>query len=910
MKLLGRHAEREVLDRLLADALAGRSGVLVIRGDAGVGKTALLDDLAERVGGWRLARAVAVESEMELPYSALHQLSGTMLDRLDRLPEPQRDALRTVFGVSVGPAPDRFLVGLATLTLFADVADEQPLVCIVDDAQWLDVESAQILLFLARRFLAERIALVCAARTGAGEDVFAGLPEVTLSGLGEDDARALLLENVRVPLDPAVRDQVVLESHGNPLALLELPRTWNASELAGGFGLLDGQPVTGKIEHSYAQRLLQLSRDAQLLVLAASAEPVGDAALLERAAKRLGIDMATVDGAVDAGLLKVDGRIEFAHPLVRSAAYRSASADDRRRVHLALAEATDRKADPDRRAWHRAQSTHPPNDEVADELERSADRAQRRGGLAAAAAFLERAAALTSNPVHRGVRALDGAEAKIAAGTPDAASGLLATAELLPLDELQRARLERLKAQIAFMNRRGGQAAQLLLRAARGLEPLDTRLARATLLEAFSASVYAGRLGGGHALRELTEATRESRRPSSVAGQTDLLLESLALRYAEGYVRALPRLRQALQALTREQPDQEVDLGLWLVAQVAHEVWDDEFWHDSADRSVQIARDRGALAALPWLLDAQAGARLHSGRFQDAAALLEEGDAICEATRTPLYRYVPMMLAAWRGEEAEAITLIEERLRDAKRNGEGLAIAASEYTRAVLYNGLGHYEAAFAAAASVCEHEDLGIFNWAVTELVEAAARAGRSEEAESACARLVERTTAAKTDWALGMQHRSRALISHGADADALYRESLERLGHCRIAVQLARTKLLYGEWLRRENRRVDAREQLRGAYAFFERIGAAGFATRAGRELRATGEAVRRRAEETRGELTAQETQVARLAAEGLTNTEIGAQLFVSPRTVEWHLRKVFTKLEIGSRRQLRDVLPDDAG
>src|SRR6516164_1258519 len=401
-ELLGRRDECAALDRLVADVLAGASRVLVLRGEAGMGKSALLGYLSEQVaaeagrgGGWRVASAVGVESEMELAYSGLHQLCAPLLDHLDDLPSPQRVALATVFGLSAGPAPDRFLVGLAALTLVAQAAEQQPLACIIDDAQWLDGASAQLLGFVARRLLAERVALVCAARTGIGDGVLAGLPALEIRGLSDGDARPLLLGHVHGPLDVPVADRILAESHGNPLALLELPRTWTAADLAGGFGLPAGQPVAGKIEHSYVQRLRLLPADTQLLVLAAAAEPLGDLGLLRRAAGDLGIEMEAAAPAVDAGLVQVRQRVEVAHPLVRSAAYRAAEAADRHRVHRALADATDALTDPDRRAWHRARATSGPDEQVAAELEQSAGRAQARAGLAAAAAFLTRAVELT-----------------------------------------------------------------------------------------------------------------------------------------------------------------------------------------------------------------------------------------------------------------------------------------------------------------------------------------------------------------------------------------------------------------------------------------------------------------------------------------------------------------------------------
>ena len=890
----------------MGDVLAGESRVAVLRGDAGSGKSALLGYLGRRVPGWQVATAAGVESEMEMAYSGLHQLCMPMLDHLDRLPGPQRAALATVFGRSAGPAPDQFLVGVATLTLFAEVAEEQPLLCMVDDAQWMDHASAQVLAFVARRLLAERIALVCAARTNLGEEGLAGLPELAVSGLDDSDARGLLLGNVHGPFDSAVCDQIVKESRGNPLALLELPRTWNATDLAGGFGVPHSQGVASRIEESYARRLLTLPSDTQLLVLAAAAEPLGDPVLLQRAVESLGVAMAAAGAASDAGLLELGGRVKFAHPLARSAAYRAAAAGDRHRVHRALAEATDGEKDPDRRAWHRAQAAIGPDDDVADELERSAERAQRRGGLAAAAAFLERAAALTADRDRRGARALDAAEAKFEAGASGRALDLLAAAQHSPLSPLQRGRLERLNAQIAFMSSRGRDAPKLLLDAAIRLEPLDAELARATYLDALAAGVYAGGVAGERAIRDVAEAARTAPYAADGPTATDLLIDGLAIRYAEGYTAAVPALQGALRVLTREGQDQEVDLGLWLVAQTAHEMWDDEAWHTAADRAVQVARDRGALTALPGLLEDQAGARLHSGHLEDAAALLDEADAIWEATGALPLSYVRLVVGAWRGEEATTLPVIDARLRKATEAGEGLAIGLAEYTKAVLFNGLGRYEEALGPAQRACEYENLGLLNWALTELVEAGARTGRFDVAQVACGRLEERAAAVKTQWALGMTARARALLTDADDAEALYRESLERLAQCRVTVQVARTQLLFGEWLRSENRRADAREPLRAAHDFFDRIGAGGFAERAHHALLATGEKARKRTAETRDALTAQEAQIARLARDGLSNPEIGARLLVSPRTVEWHLGKVFTKLGIRSRRELAGALP----
>jgi DNA-binding CsgD family transcriptional regulator len=905
--LRGRARECAEVDALLEAARAGESGTLVLRGEAGIGKTALLEYAAMQSESCRVVRAVGVESEMELPFAAVHQLSMPLFDRLTHLPSPQRDALETALGLSSGPPPDRFLVGLALLTLFSEDAEEPPLLCLVDDAQWLDRSSGQVLSFVARRLHAESVVILFAERDGEDPSELAALPELRLQGLSKLDATELVDSVTYGPLDEPVRDRLIAEARGNPLALLELPRGRSSASLAGGFAVPGGLPFQSRIEASFRLRVEQLPTDTQRILLVAAADPVGDPTLLWRAVSELGIPVEAAAPAESDDLLEIHARVAFRHPLLRSAIYRAASPEERRSAHRALAAATDPVVDPDRRAWHRAHSTLAPNDGVADELERSAERAQRRGGIAAAAAFLERATTLTADPAHRGARALGAAQAKFEAGASGIALELLATAQLSPLDRLQRARLERLRAQIAFMSTRGRDAPHLLLAAAKRLEPLDAGLARATYLDAFAASIYAGRVAGDRAIRDVAEAARAARRGAGRPGATDLLVDSLAIRFTDGYAAAVPSLRRALRALTQEDKGQEADLSwLWLVSQVAHELFDDEAWYSSADHAVQVARDQGALTALAELLVTQAGAYLHGGRADDAAALIAESDAINEATGGLPLRYLSMVLAAWRGDEAEALAVIEGSLRDATDRGEGLGISLVEYSKAVLYNGLGRYEAAVDAAERLCKYEDLGVFHWALTELIEASVRTVRRDAAEAACRHLEERAAAANTQWALGMAARSRALLSGGNHAEGLYRESLERLAHCRVAVQLARAQLLYGEWLRRENRRVDAREQLRAAHEFFDGMGAHGFAERAGRELLATGETVRKRVDETRADLTAQEVQIARLADDGYTNPQIGAQLFLSPRTVEWHLHKVFAKLGISSRRELRGALP----
>jgi DNA-binding CsgD family transcriptional regulator len=872
-----------------------------------VGKSALLGYLSDRVDGWQVARAAGIESEMELAYAGLHQLCAPLLERLDRLPVPQRNALATVFGLGEGPAPDRFLVGLATLTLLAEVAEDQPLVCIVDDAQWLDQASAQLLGFVARRLFAERVAVVCAARTGLGDDVLTGLPELSIHGLGDSDARALLLEHVPGPLDAAVCDQIIAESHGNPLALLELPRTWNAAALAGGFGLPGSQPVVTKIEKSYARRLRQLPADTRLLVLAAAAEPLGDPVLFHRAAETLDLDLAAAVPAVDAGLLRVGGRVEFAHPLVRSAAYRSAAADDRHRVHRALAEATDAETDPDRRAWHLAQATPGPGEAVAAELERSAGRAQARGGVAAAAAFLQRTVALTVDPARRTERALAAAEVSFQAGAFDAVLGLLAMAEASPLDGFQNARADLLRGHVAFVSGFGNDAAPLLLQAARQLEPYDLDLARTTYLGAYGAAMTAAHLGRTGVFLEICHAARALPPPPAAPHPLGVLLDALALLTTDGRAAATPALQRAAKVVAH-MPVEDVLRWGWLAGTASTATWDSEGASAIFERQAQLVRDDGALAELPIHLSALALDKVWTGDLAGAGLLVAESDSVAAATGSQLPPFAALRLRSLQGREAEASALIEATIQQATAGGAGLAVRVAQWAAAVLYNGLARYDQAVSAARQVTANDiDPYQSMWALPELVEAAVRVSDTELARKALDRLAETTQPAGTDFAFGIEARSRALLTNGGNADLLYREAIERLGRTQLRPELARAQLLYGEWLRRQGRRVDAREQLRTGHDLFAAIGMEAFAERARRELLATGATARKRSPETREELTAQEEQIARLARDGLSNPEIGAQLFISARTVEWHLRKVFAKLDISSRRQLRVALPE---
>src|SRR5829696_1792235 len=904
---IGRSRECEVLDRLLANVRGGQSTVLVIRGEAGVGKTALLEYCARQARGFRVAQIAGVESEMELPFAGLHQLSASMIDRLGALPKPQQEALQVALGLSSGGAPDRFRVALGALSLLAEVAAERPLLCVVDDAQWLDAASAQVLGFVARRLLAESVAIVFASREPSHERELAGLPDLRLEGLGEDDARALLATANPGPLNERVRDRLVAETGGNPLALLELPRSLSTAQMPAGFRLAGPADVPGRIEETFLRRLDELGAEARLLLLIAAAEPVGDPLLVWRAAERLDVGPSALAAAEAEDLLAIGEQVTFRHPLVRSAVYRSASLEDRRVVHLALAEVTDAEVEPDRRTWHLAAAAAQPDEHVASELVRSAGRAQARGGLAAAAAFLRRSVALTRDRRRRMDRALAAAQASLHAGAPDAALAILASAETGTLDELQRARVALLRGQIASASGSGSEAPAQLLTAARRLEQLDPSLARETYLDAWAAALFAGHLAGTTNLLDVSRAARSAPQPVHDAHACDLLLDGLAVLTTEGRAAAAPALKRAVSAFRGDEISVEKGLQWSVLASSASaELWDFESWDSVITRQMRLARDAGALVPLAIALNGQGIVVTWSGDFAAAARVVVEADAVTDATGTRVAPHGAMLLAASRGRETEACALIGQTIEDATASGEGLAVQYAHWATAVLYNGLGRYDQALAAAQRASDDmPDLFVLVWALPELTEAAIRSGRARVAAAACERLAASASVSGTDWGLGIAARSGALLKDGDAADGLYREAIERLSRTPLRPELARAHLLYGESLRRENRRVDARVQLRTAYVLFTSIGMEAFAERSRRELQATGETMRKRRVQARDDLTEQERQIARLARDGLSNPEIGTRLFLSPRTVEWHLRKVFVKLGIRSRRDLSRAL-----
>lgn len=906
---MGRRAEREAVDRLIADARDGRSGVLVVRGEAGIGKSAVLRYAREgaAASGFRVEGAVGVESETPFAFAGLHQLCAPLRDRDAALPDPQRGALDVALGRRSGPAPDRFLLGLATLNLLAEAAEDGPLLCLVDDAQWLDRASAEVLAFVARRVGAERVALVIALRDAAEDGIgpFDGLPQLALEGLSDVEARALLAAAVGVALPDGVRDRIVAEAHGNPLALWELPRSAEPALLAAGFEVPGLLAAPHRVEQTFRRRTEGLPAGTRTLLLIAAAEPLGDAPLLWRAAEQRGIPRDAAEPAEAAGLLVIRDHVRFRHPLVRSAIYRAATAPERRRAHRALADATDRDADPDRHAWHRAQSVLGTDEDAAAALERSAARARARGGPAAAAVFLRHAVELTPEPARRAARAVEAADATHEAGSSDTAAALLDAAATGPLDSSQHARLELLRARVALHRAPGSEVPGLLLDAAKTLAPVDAALSRQTYLDALDAASVVGGPAHGRSIRDVAEAARDAPAPPGSPGPVDLVLDGLVTTYTVGLASGAPTLHRALAAFRRGTGSHR---WLLLAMRVAVALYDDETADELADRNVRLAREAGALATLPAALIARSAALVLTGRLARGAADLDaEGTALMRATGATPTRYARLVLAAWQGRETECAELYAASVAGATGRGRGTEATFAEYALAVLHNGLGNYSAAQEAAAWAAGSDDLPSSSLALPELVEAAARAGDPARATAALEQLDRRALAGDTEWAHGLAARSRALVADGPAAEQHYREALARLGNTRMATYLARTHLVYGEWLRRERRRQDARDQLRLAHDQLSAVGAEAFAARAARELRATGEHPRRRDARPSDALTAHERHIARLAAAGSTTREIGEQLFLSPRTIETHLRNIFRKLGVTSRRQLRDLRID---
>ena len=909
-------AEREALGGLLARAAEGYSGALVLRGEAGVGKTALLDQTvaAATAGGLQTSRLTGVEAETQLGYAGLHRFLLPFADQLEQLPRPQRDALRSTFGLVAGPPADRFLVALAALTLLADVASQVPLVCVVDDVQWLDPESVVVLGFVARRLYAERVVLLFAVREPAGEvSALVGLPELVLGGLDDQAALELLASLAPGRLSPAVGARIVAETGGNPLALVEVAWELSPGQLAGAEVLPEPLPAGGSLEDVFGRRVRRLPPETRLLLAVAAAEPTGSQALLWRAAGQLGIDPDAAASADLGGLAEIGSQVEFRHPLVRSVVYHGTPLRRRRLIHRALAAAGDADERPERVAWHLGMAAVGPDEAVAARLEQAAGRARERGGYTATVTFLSRAAELSADQGLRARRLVAAAEAALIAGQPFRAGALLEEATPLLDDLLARARARRLQGTIRFALGQAGEAPAILLEAARALAPADVRSAREALLEAFDAALFVGWSASRAVLAEIARAARDIPAAAELkASAVGLLLDGFAVRAVAGYSAAVPLLRRAIAMLRADDLSPTEGLrGLRLGCVAAAELFDDQAQRTLVTRWVQLARDQGALTALPVALNNQGTCEVSAGHFDAARACFAERLEISAATGNRGVLGTTGMAEAyelaWRGRETDArqvAATVAHEATGACRNAQSIW---GQYCLAVLELGLGNYQAALQCVLGVLS-DDAPFSALALPDLVEAAARCGETELAEAALGRLTERALAAGTPLAIGLLARSRALLADDADAEPLYHQAIGHLKQCRAAPELARAYLVYGEWLRRQRRRRAAREQLRVAHEMFTSMGAGAFAERARVELLATGERARQRTAETESELTPQEAQIARLVSQGESNRDIAAQLFLSPSTVDYHLRKVFRKTGVTSRTQLARAMADD--
>jgi DNA-binding CsgD family transcriptional regulator len=913
MELLDREPERASLTGLIESAGRGRGGALVLRGEPGMGLSTLVEDLVARASGMRVARIRGAKPEHDIGFAALHQLCVPMLEHLDGLPARQRDSLAAAFGLIDGRAEDPFLVGLAVLGLLSNAAQEHPLLCAIDDAQWLDEPSAAALAFVARRVDREPVAFVFAVHDTAASSPFAGIDELHVPGLPPEACRQLLAAAVTGPLDGVVRDRVIADVAGNPLALLEVSRQLTPEQLAGVAGLPEMLPLGDRLATKLLGPISDMPRETQTLLLLAAAEPEATASVLWTAAASLGLSADAAAPAEAQGVLRLGQPRAFRHPLLRLAVYESATVAERQRIHRAIAEALDRAVDRDRRAWHRAAASLTPDEDVAAELEGAADRAKGRRDYPGAAALLERAAGLSPDATRRYGRLLAAAQAALAAGALGRAASLLDGASLTPLDDAERAHAQRLRGAIGLAAGQGADRATVLLRAARALEPVDPRLARDSHLEALEAAINAGRLGGDRSLREAAEAARAApTAPESDASGADLLLDGLALLITARHEAAMPTIRRAFDALLGVDEPRWLPLGCL----AAFETWDDDALHRLTNRQVELTPTTGALASPPFAVDQLGDVDVVvAGRFGSATtSAADVRDAGHEPWNAQVARPISpadVIASAWRGRPAETRDLAEACMREAFARERGLHVAFAHFAIAVLEVGLGRYEAGVTAARAACDQAGPFVLAPALPELIEAAVRAGERQVGVAAVAQLSERVGDSATNWALGTLARSRALLEHGTAAEELYREAIDRLRGSRAAPQLARAHLLYGEWLRRERRRREAREQLRSARDMFIFMGAHAFAARTRDELTATGEHARRRLVDAPADvLTAQEARIAGLVCEGATNAAIGAQLFISPRTVEYHLHKVFRKLGVSSRTQLARLMLESKG
>jgi DNA-binding CsgD family transcriptional regulator len=915
VRLVDRCVEKKALDALLDGVRAGISGALVLRGEPGIGKSSLLDYAVERGADLQIVRTVAVESEKTLGFAAVHQLLVPLLPVMDRLPEPQRQAIGVAFGLVSGPPANPFLLGLAVLTLLSDAAEVRPVLCVLDDAQWLDEESADALSFVARRLLADRVGMLFAVRETTEPDVrLHALPGLRIAGLPAPDAYGLLQASISRPIDAAVGERIVADTGGNPLAVVEAARELTPEQLDGRAPLPEPLPVGHRIEGLFVRRVRHLPPDTQALLLLAAADQPGRGARLWQTAAALAIPESAAVPAEAAGLVAFWPEVRFFHPLVRSAIYYAATPGQRRRAHRVLAAACD--LDPDGRAWHLAAAAAGPDERVAAEQEAAAERAGNRGGYAAAAALLERAALLTPDRGRQAERRLSAAEAHLLAGAVDRAGALLAEATGGLSDPRSSAQATRLDGRIRAACGCVAEAAAELVDAARRLAPLAPQEARDALLSALEATAFAGWAPCGTLLQEIARIAGDlpptGDPPDSAA---NLLLQAYTARVSGGYAAAVPASRRAVEAFLAVDVDPDLTLRRMLLAAItAADLMDDGAAERLTARWIICARERGALAKLASAVAFRSAfVDGPAGRLDAAREAESEAHDLAETTHNPAV--VPptgahtMLTLALSGREAEARATAAAVARDAPNRGARGEMAMASYFLGVLEISLGNYDSAVRCLELAYTDDTPLVGTQALPDLVEAATRAGQRDLAERALQRLDDRATATGTALALGLLARSRALLAVPAEARQQYEDALHLLDRTRAAPQIARAHLLYGEWLRRQRRRGEAREQLRTAHDMFDGMGLAAFAGRAAVELRATGERPRKREAGFPQELTPQEAQIAALVSRGEANREIAAQLFLSPSTVEYHLRKVFRKLGVTSRTQLtRRVLDDD--
>ncbi|MEI9514453.1 AAA family ATPase [Agromyces sp. CCNWLW213] len=907
--MLGRARERSLVEGLLERTRKGAGGALVITGDPGIGKTVLLDHGVGAAVGFRVATATGVQAERELPFAGLQRVLSAVPDAADRLPESQGDAIRVALGGADQPAPRPFVLGMAVLGLLREAARDGPVLCAVDDVHWLDASSVQVLGFVARRVERLPVAMLFVKRAGLDVAGVDGIPTLALGGLDETDSRVLLRSIAGGPMDEEVMARILAESGGNPLMIQEGTR----ASLVHGLEREPGPdaralPVVNRLEQAFGSRIAQLPEPAAVVLLLAAADPTGDPRLIARAANGIGRSIDDLEAAEAAGLVRIGRRLTFEHPLVRSAAYGRASPEELRRVHAALAEATDRQRDPDRRAWHQALGTFGLSETAAAALEQSAGRAGARGGFLAAAAFYERAVHLAESPATRLRCAVAGATALELAGAQPRALRMLTEARRDADDPADRARLDVVRGRLLFTLERSERPVELFLSAARTLAEFDRAASREAYLDALSAATLAASGEDGSGIRSIAEGTRAAPPPAPGERRTvDRLLDVMRDLVVAEPAASLPLLRRHLLEFSDVSEEPGIRARwLWIASRLAAIGWDDARWSAFIDEGAATARAAGALTAVAATITTGVSLELLRGRGARARELADEALEIWDSIAIPRAAYGVGAIAAWEG-EPEGEDLLRAALDDGEQRGEGMVRPFVHWARALHAVGGMRYDEGLTHALAATRYPLVIVYStWALVEAVESGARGGDRAAAEQAMQRLAVSTEASGSDWALGVRARSAALLAdRPEEAERLHLEAIDRLLRTGLRAEQARGELLYGEWLRRQRRRADARVHLDRAHAAFAEMGAHAFRRRVEGELAALGAAAPAATES--GELSTQEIVVARLASEGLSNAAIATRMHLSASTVDYHLRKAFRKLGISSRARLHIALAE---